>query len=217
MRIILFGPPGSGKGTQAQLLCNKFHMPKISTGDILRAHIADGTPIGQKFEKMIAAGQLVPDEEIIALLTERLQAVDCQGGFLLDGFPRTVKQAEALDKSGILIDCIIYITVSDEDIITRLSGRWIHLASGRVYHPEFNPPKVPNVDDVTGEPLVQREDDKEAVIHRRLQIYHRETEPLVNWYRERWADKLIDIAGLGSVQAIQNAILKALVNKEQAS
>lgn len=185
MRIILLGPPGAGKGTQAQFICEHFGIPRISTGDMLRAEVAARTPIGQTLKAIMDAGGLGPDAMIIELITNRLKEADCERGFLFDGFPRTVPQAEALKQSGISIDYVIELKVPDEDIINRLSGRRIHLQSGRVYHTQFNPPTVPNKDDLTGESLVQREDDKEETIRKRLQVYHQQTEPLVNWFKDR--------------------------------
>lgn len=210
MRVILLGPPGAGKGTQAQLLCDKFSIPKISTGDMLRAQIKADTGIGQKFKALIAAGQLIPDEDIIQLIQARIQESDCKQGFLFDGFPRTVRQAEALERANIPINYIICIEVPDEEIIRRLSGRRVHLNSGRTYHIQFNPPKHPNVDDLTGEPLIQREDDKEEVVRKRLQIYHQETALLMQWYQERHPDKFIKIDGRNPVNSIWQSITKAL-------
>lgn len=211
MRIILLGAPGAGKGTQASLICKTFNLPKISTGDMLRAEISAGSSIGLSVQQMIANGQLVPDALIISLLKNRLSQPDCQNGFLLDGFPRNVLQACALsavlEEAGIEIDWVIYIRVQDEDIIKRLSGRRIHLASGRTYHTVFNPPKVDNKDDVTGEPLIQREDDTEAVIRKRLQIYHQETEPVIQWYSDSKSIKQFrEIPGVGTVESIQKHI-----------
>jgi adenylate kinase len=185
MRTILLGPPGAGKGTQAQFICEHFGIPRISTGDMLRAEVAARTPIGQTLKAIMDAGGLAPDSMMIELITNRLKEADCQQGFLFDGFPRTVPQVEALKQSGISIDYVIELKVPDEDIINRLSGRRIHLESGRVYHTQFNPPKVPDKDNLTGEPLVQRDDDKEETIRKRLQIYHQQTEPLVNWFKNQ--------------------------------
>ena len=219
MRIILLGAPGAGKGTQASLICKTFNLPKISTGDMLRAEISAGSSIGLSVQQMIANGQLVPDALIISLLKNRLSQPDCQNGFLLDGFPRNVLQAQALaavfKEAGIEIDQVIYIRVQDEDIIIRLSGRRIHLASGRTYHTVFNPPKVDNKDDVTGEPLIQREDDTEAVIRKRLQIYHQETEPVIQWYRDSKSTKqFYEVSGVGTVESIQGKILEMLKYKK---
>jgi adenylate kinase len=185
MRIILLGPPGAGKGTQAQFMCEHFGIPRISTGDMLRLEVTTQTPIGQSLQAIMNAGGLAPDSIMMELISNRIQASDCEGGFLFDGFPRTVPQAEAFEDSGIKIDYVIELKVQDEEIVNRLSGRRIHLESGRVYHTQFNPPKVLNADDVTGEPLIQREDDKEETIRKRLQIYHQQTKPLVNWFQDR--------------------------------
>lgn len=182
MRIILFGPPGSGKGTQSQYIMQRFEIPQISTGDILRKNIADDTPLGRQAKAIMESGALIPDDIMIKLITERLKEPDCEKGFLLDGFPRTVKQAESLVMAGVKIDKVIELTVSDEEIVSRLSGRRIHPASGRVYHVVHQPPQRPNRDDVTGEPLVQREDDKEETIRRRLSVYHSQTAPVLAYY-----------------------------------
>lgn len=215
LRIILLGAPGAGKGTQATLICEKLHLPKISTGDMLRAEISAGTSLGQRVQQIIANGQLVHDGLMIDLLMKRIKQPDCRNGFLLDGFPRTVEQAEALDivlrGLNIAIDHVIYIHVQDEDIIKRLSGRRMHLTSGRTYHVLFNPPKETDRDDITGEPLTQREDDTEAVVRKRLQIYHQETEPVIKWYQTKLAPhQFHEISGVGTVESIQKDILKAL-------
>ena len=225
MRIVLLGAPGAGKGTQAEFICHKYNITKISTGDMLRAAVSNNTLIGQAVKEIMAKGQLVNDDLIIKLVIERITKADCENGFLLDGFPRNVVQAEALEKElereeslrkkRISIDYVIEIKVPDEEIITRLSGRRTHLASGRVYHIKFNPPLKPDQDDVTGEPLVHREDDSEETIRKRLQIYHQQTEPLVAWYQEHLPEKLIRIQGLGSVQDIENQIDKAINQKRQ--
>lgn len=214
-RIILLGAPGAGKGTQATLICEKLHLPKISTGDMLRAEISAGTSLGQKVQQIIANGQLVPDGLMIDLLMNRIIQPDCSDGFLLDGFPRTVDQAKALaivfQPLKIAIDHVIYFHVQDEDIIKRLSGRRIHLASGRTYHTLFNPPKEVDRDDITGEPLIQREDDTEAVVRNRLRVYHQETEPVIKWYQTKLArHQFHEISGVGTVESIQKDILKAL-------
>ncbi len=214
MRIILLGPPGAGKGTQGEQLCKTLQITKISTGDMLRSEIAANTPIGQKMRSLIAAGQLVPDEEMIALLKTRIEKSDCRQGFLLDGFPRTLAQAEALDKAGIIIDYIISIAVPDAEIITRLSGRRVHLASGRTYHIQYHPPRVPGKDDETGEPLIQREDDKEEVIRKRLDVYHQATAPLIQWYKEKslqgYTNRFIEVIGMGKESTIQAEIIREL-------
>lgn len=220
MRIILLGAPGAGKGTQASFICESLKLPKISTGDMLRAEISAQTPLGQNAQQIIANGQLVPDALMIELLKKRLSQADCHDGFLLDGFPRNVPQAAFLAKvfeeAGIVIDQVIYIRVPDEEIIKRLSGRRIHLTSGRTYHLQFNPPKVRDKDDVTGEPLIQREDDTEAAIRNRLQIYHQETEPVIKWYRESKATKQFhEISGMGTVESIQKDIQHVLKDVTQ--
>lgn len=185
MRIILLGPPGAGKGTQAQLICQRYNIPQISTGDMLRAAIRQGTELGLQAKSVMDAGGLVSDELIIGLVQERLKQPDCAGGCIFDGFPRTIPQAEAVEAAGIKIDHVIEIEVPDEDIVQRLSGRRMHPASGRIYHLVYNPPKVDGVDDETGEPLVQRPDDEESTIRRRLGAYHQETEQLVGFYQQR--------------------------------
>jgi len=216
MRIVLLGAPGAGKGTQAELLCRKYNnIPKISTGDMLRTAVSNNTLIGQAVKAIIAKGQLVDDDLMSKLVIERISKSDCENGFLLDGFPRNVAQAEALEKAHISIDYVIAVKVPDEEIIIRLSGRRTHLASGRVYHIKFNPPKRPDQDDVTGEPLAHREDDSEETIRKRLQIYHQQTEPLIAWYQEHFPEKLIRIQGVGSVQDIESQIDKAIHQKRQ--
>ncbi|MBP9764012.1 MAG: adenylate kinase [Gammaproteobacteria bacterium] len=211
LRIILLGAPGAGKGTQAVFICEKLNLPKISTGDMLRAEISAGTPLGHKVKQLMANGQLVPDELIIDLLKSRVAQPDCAEGFLLDGFPRNVSQAEALIKANIAIDHVIYIHVPDEDIIKRLSGRCTHLASGRTYHPLFNPSKIADRDDVTGELLVQREDDTESAVCTRLKIYHQETKPVIQWYKNVLkVNQFHEIEGVGAVESIQGKILEVL-------
>src|SRR5205823_9893712 len=186
MRLILLGAPGAGKGTQAAFICQKFGIPQISTGDMLRAAVKAGTPLGVAAKKVMDAGGLVSDDIIIGLVKERIAQPDCVNGFLFDGFPRTIPQADAMKSAGVKIDVVLEIDVPDEAIIERMSGRRVHVASGRTYHVKFNPPKVAGRDDVTGEPLIQREDDKEETVTRRLAVYHQQTEPLVAYYRE-WA------------------------------
>ncbi len=228
MKIILLGPPGAGKGTQAEFLCKHFNIPRISTGDLLREQIAAKTDIGLNVSKMIAEGNLVPEEIVIALLNKRIQNSDCKNGLLLDGFPRTVEQAKILEDLGIAIDYVIDISVPDEDIISRLSGRRFHPGSGRSYHVTFNPPKVQDKDDETGEPLICREDDKEETIRNRLAVYHQHTKPIIDWYKNR--DKFyyfpnnsemknadeqpryqfIVIDGRGSIQDVQARILEGI-------
>jgi adenylate kinase len=220
MRIILLGGPGAGKGTQAKYICEKYNIPQISTGDMLRAAVKAGSELGAKAKKIMETGALVPDDIIIALVKERIAQPDCKNGFLLDGFPRTIPQAEALVKAGIALDFVIEIAVDDEEIVERLSGRLMHLPSGRIYHHTYNPPKNPNQDDVTGEPLIQRDDDKEATIRKRLQIYHDQTEPLVNFYKnlnqhsQGSAPLFVRISGVGKVDEISGRIFTVLNNSK---
>ena len=210
MRIVLLGAPGAGKGTQAQILSTKLQLPLISTGDMLRSEVAAGTKIGQMIREIMASGQLVADELCIQLIQKRITQPDCQKGFLLDGFPRTINQAEALLKANVVIDQVICIDVADEEIVKRLSGRRIHPASGRIYHVQFNPPKVAGQDDITAEPLVQRADDTEETIRKRLKVYHQETEPLIHWYQKRPEVKFVKVSGTGSVDAIYDSICSQL-------
>ena len=211
MRIILLGAPGAGKGTQAQILKDKFNIPQISTGDMLRAAIKANTKLGLKAKQFMDSGALVPDQLIIELVKERIQNEDCKQGFLLDGFPRTIPQAEAMKQASISIDIVIEIDVPDNVIVERLSGRRTHLASGRIYHIQNNPPKIQDKDDITGEPLVQRDDDKKETILKRLDVYHSQTKPLVDYY-SKWAAsenkglRYIKINGLGDVKDIQKTI-----------
>lgn len=184
MRVILLGAPGAGKGTQAQFITSKYAVPQISTGDMLRAAVKAGSPLGSLVKEVMASGGLVTDDIIIALVKERIEQPDCAKGFLLDGFPRTIPQAEAMEEAGIAIDVVIEIGVADEEIVKRLSGRRVHADSGRIYHVSNNPPKVAGVDDLTGEPLIQREDDKEETVRKRLKVYHEQTEPLVSFYQQ---------------------------------
>lgn len=214
MRIILLGAPGAGKGTQAKFITEQFGIPQISTGDMLRAARAAGTPLGREADRYMSAGELVPDDLIIALVRERIAEPDCGGGFLLDGFPRTIPQAEALEQAGVPIDHVVEIDVADEEIVRRLSGRRVHEPSGRVYHLEFSPPKQEGADDVTGEPLVQRVDDREDTVRKRLEVYHQQTRPLVDFYRER-AEAIeglqySHVPGTGSVDDIRARVLGAL-------
>ena len=192
MRIILLGPPGAGKGTQAQTLTKAFSIPQISTGDMLRAAIKEGTPLGLQAKAVMDAGKLVSDEIIIGLVKERIAADDCKNGFLFDGFPRTIPQAEALVEAGIEIDGVVELQVPDEKIVKRMSGRRVHLASGRTYHIVYNPPKVEGKDDVTGEDLVIRADDEEATVRSRLEVYHNQTEPLVAFYKKLASEEMVD-------------------------
>ena len=216
MRIILLGAPGAGKGTQAQFLKERFGIPQISTGDMLRAAVSAGTPLGIAAKKIMDAGQLVSDDIIIGLVKERIAEPDCSEGYLLDGFPRTIPQADAMREHGINVDFVVEIDVADEEIIQRLSGRRVHPGSGRVYHLVNNPPKTPDVDDETGEALIQREDDQEATVRKRLDVYHQQTRPLVNYYT-RFAlegqpdsPKYVSVSGVGSMEQIKNKILDAL-------
>lgn len=211
MRIVLLGPPGAGKGTQAELICKYFAIPKIGTGDMLRSAIAQNTKIGQSVKNLVEQGGLVPEEVIIDLIKERIQYPDCERGFLFDGFPRTIHQAETMEKLGLSVDAVIAIFVSDEEIIHRMSGRRVHLNSGRVYHVKFNPPKVVDKDDITGEPLVQRDDDKEETVRNRLQIYHQQTEPLIGWFKQRPDHyHYYAILGNGSVEYVYREIMDQL-------
>ncbi|WP_026603443.1 adenylate kinase [Methylomonas sp. 11b] len=211
MRIILLGSPGSGKGTQAQFITEKFAIPQISTGDMLRAAVRAGTPLGIEAKKVMDAGGLVSDEIILGLIKERIAQDDCTNGFLLDGFPRTIAQAEGLAKMGVELDHVIEIAVDDEEIIKRMSGRRVHMASGRTYHVVFNPPKQEGLDDATGEPLIQRDDDKEETVRKRLSVYHEQTKPLVGFYSAPGQNaKFASIAGVGSVSDITSKLLAIL-------
>ena len=213
MRLILLGPPGAGKGTQAQYVCDAYGIPQISTGDMLRAAVKAGTPLGRQVKKVMDSGALVSDDIIIALVKERIQQPDSANGFLLDGFPRTIVQAQALIDAGIALDGVLEIAVPEEEIVKRLSGRRVHEKSGRVYHVIYNPPKVANRDDETGDPLVQRKDDEEATVRERLAVYHRQTFPLVDFYSKLAAQKRVHYAkveGIGSVDDIREAVLSKL-------
>jgi len=211
MHIILLGSPGSGKGTQAQFITEKYAVPQISTGDMLRAAVRDGTPLGIEAKKIMDTGGLVSDEIILGLIKERIAQTDCANGFLLDGFPRTIAQAEGLDAMGIKIDNVIEINVADEEIVKRLAGRRVHLQSGRTYHIEYNPPKVDGIDDITGEALIQRDDDKEETVRKRLSIYHELTKPLVGYYSAASRQvKFNSIAGVGTVDEITNKVFAIL-------
>ena len=216
MRLILLGAPGAGKGTQAQFIREKFGIPQISTGDMLRAAVKAGTPLGIEAKKVMDAGGLVSDDIIIGLVKDRLQQDDCKSGYLFDGFPRTIPQAEAMKAAGVALDYVLEIDVADSEIIERMSGRRVHVASGRTYHVRFNPPKVAGKDDATGVDLIQRDDDKEETVKKRLEIYHAQTKPLVDYYAT-WAatgdgkaPKCRKIAGVGSVDDIKQAALAAL-------
>jgi len=214
MRIILLGAPGAGKGTQAQFLSEKYAIPQISTGDMLRGAVKAKTELGIQVEEVMASGGLVTDDIIIALVKERIQEKDCSKGFLFDGFPRTIPQAQALLDAGVDINVVLEIDVADDEIVKRLSGRRVHLDSGRVYHIDFNPPKVENRDDVTGEELIQRIDDKEKIVRSRLRLYHQQTEPLVDFYTQLTASgravDIIRVNGVASVEQIKNEVFAAL-------
>jgi len=215
MNIILLGPPGAGKGTQASHICEKFNIPQISTGDMLRAAVVAKTAIGLKAKKIIDEGNLVSDDIIIELVKERIQSQDCKNGYLFDGFPRTIDQADALKLEGIKIDYVVEVQVPDEDIVVRMSGRRVHLSSGRTYHIVFNPPKVENKDDLTGDDLIQRIDDQEEIVRDRLSIYHEQTQPLVNYYREvalkhNSVTKFYVISGVGTLDEVKTRINSVL-------
>ncbi len=216
MRIILLGAPGAGKGTQATFIKEHFNIPQISTGDMLRAAVKAGTPLGLEAKKFMDAGGLVPDEVIIGLVTERIKEADCKNGFLFDGFPRTIPQADAMKEAGVMIDYVVEIDVPDSAIVERMSGRRSHPESGRTYHVKFNPPKVDGKDDITGEDLVQREDDKEETVKKRLDVYHDQTKPLVDYYAtwanscEAGAPKHVKVNGLGEMNSIRDSIFEAL-------
>ncbi len=216
MRLILLGPPGAGKGTQAAFITEAHRIPQISTGDMLRGAVKAGTPLGLAAKKVMDSGGLVSDDIIIGLVKERLKAPDCANGYLFDGFPRTIPQADAMKEAGVALDYVVEIDVPDAAIVERMSGRRVHLPSGRTYHVKYNPPKVAGKDDATGEDLIQRDDDREDTVKKRLAVYHAQTEPLVAYYR-KWAEtgdprapKYRRIDGQGSVDAIRAAALAAL-------
>ncbi len=216
MRLILLGAPGAGKGTQATFICQKFGIPQISTGDMLRAAVKAGTPLGVAAKKVMDSGGLVGDDIIIGLVKERLAQADCANGFLFDGFPRTIVQADAMKAAGVNLDLVLEIDVPDEAIIERMSGRRVHMASGRTYHVKYNPPKVEGIDDATGEALVQRDDDKEETVRKRLDVYQKQTRPLVSYYAD-WsasgdpvAPRCCKISGTGTVEEITARALQAL-------
>lgn len=219
MRLILLGAPGAGKGTQANFIKENFGIPQISTGDMLRAAVKAGSPLGVEAKRYMDAGELVPDALIIDLVKERLREADCANGYLFDGFPRTLPQAEAMKQAGVAIDYVLEIDVPFEEIIVRMSGRRTHPASGRTYHIKFNPPKVEGKDDLTGEPLIQRDDDKEETVKKRLDVYVSQTKPLIDYYQQ-WAERGVEngltspqyrrISGLGSVDEIRQRVFDAL-------
>ena len=216
MRLILLGAPGAGKGTQASFICKQFSIPQISTGDMLRAAVKAGTPLGVAAKKVMDSGGLVSDDIIIGLVKERITQPDCASGFLFDGFPRTIRQADAMKEAGVALDVVLEIDVPEDAIIDRMSGRRVHPASGRSYHVKFNPPKVAGIDDVSGEPLIQRDDDKEDTVKKRLDVYQKQTRPLVSYYAD-WsasgdpvAPKYRKISGTGSVDEITARALQAL-------
>ena len=216
MRIILLGGPGAGKGTQAGYITEKYGIPQISTGDMLRAAVKAGTPLGLEAKKVMDSGGLVSDDIILGLVKERVAQPDCEKGFLFDGFPRTVVQAEALKTEKVPVDAVVEIDVEDDEIIRRMSGRRVHLASGRTYHIQFNPPTVEGKDDVTGEALIQRDDDQEATVRKRLEVYHDQTEPLIDYYTvwaasgDAAAPKYVKVAGVGKVEEIRDRIFAGL-------
>jgi adenylate kinase len=216
MRVILLGGPGAGKGTQAGFITRRYGIPQISTGDMLRAAVKASTPLGNEAKSIMEAGHLVPDDLIIALVRERVEQDDCAAGFLFDGFPRTIPQAEALKSAGISIDAVVEIEVDDAEIIRRMSGRRVHLASGRTYHVVFNPPREAGKDDVTGEPLVQRADDAEETVRKRLEVYHQQTAPLIEYY-SRWTPSpkvaspcYVRVNGIAAVEQVRDAVFSAL-------
>ena len=215
MKLILLGPPGAGKGTQAQFITEKYNVPQISTGDMLRAAVKSESELGMQVKDVMDSGGLVSDDLIIALVKERIQQSDCDNGFLFDGFPRTIPQAEALVDAAIDIEFVIEISVADEEIVSRLSGRRVHEGSGRIYHVQYNPPVTEGIDDATGEPLMQRVDDQEATVRNRLNVYHRQTMPLVKFYtdlsmQENTAPVFASIDGLGRLDAVQSRIIGIL-------
>lgn len=213
MKIILLGPPGAGKGTQAEIICKNFSIPHISTGDMLREAIANETANGKIAKEIMDAGNLVPDDVIVSMVKERIKKEDCRNGFLFDGFPRTIPQADALEKQEIFVNVVLELTLKDELIINRMSGRRVHQPSGRSYHLEFNPPEKDGVDDVTGEPLIQRDDDKPETVKNRLEVYWEQTNPLIVYYRSKSVQtdlKYIEIDGSKSMEKVSSQIQAAL-------
>lgn len=216
MKIILLGPPGAGKGTQAKYICDRFNVPQISTGDMLRAAVKSGSDLGMEVKKVMDSGELVSDELILKLVKERLTADDCKQGYLFDGFPRTIAQAEGIANAGITVDYVVEIQVDDEEIVKRMSGRRVHPGSGRTYHVIFNPPRQPDRDDETGEPLIQRDDDKEETVRNRLKVYHEQTSPLIEYYsglhtqNAGSAPKYIKVGGMDGIEEIKESIFKEL-------
>ena len=216
MKIILLGPPGAGKGTQANFIKEVFNIPQISTGDMLRAAVSAGTPLGLQAKKIMDAGELVSDEIILNLVKERISQDDCQQGYLFDGFPRTIVQAEGLKNIGVNVEYVVDLQADDNEIVKRMSGRRVHLASGRTYHVIFNPPKQPDIDDESGESLIQRDDDQEDTVRKRLQVYHEQTSPLIEYYSKMATEdsnnalKYLQVNGMGDVEEIKKEIVKAL-------
>ena len=214
MRIILLGGPGAGKGTQGDFICERFSIPKISTGDMLRSAVLEGSELGRKVDLVMKSGELVSDELILELVKERLELADCKNGFLFDGFPRTIAQAEGLEELGVLIDVIIELIVDDDEIVKRMSGRRVHLESGRTYHISYNPPNKQDKDDLTGEPLIQRADDSEETVRKRLKVYADQTKPLIRWFKNYTLRnsnaRLVRVEGIGSVDLIKDRIIQFL-------
>ena len=209
MNIVLLGPPGAGKGTQAQFICERLNIPQVSTGDMLRSAIAAGSELGLRAKSVMDRGDLVSDDVILGIVAERLRAPDCENGCLFDGFPRTIAQADGLGEIGVEIDTVLELQLDDEAIVRRITGRRVHERSGRVYHIEFNPPNKTDIDDVTGEPLIQRPDDLESVVRDRLRVYREQTEPLIDYYHDSPA-KYVEVQGSGSVESIRDAIFARL-------
>ena len=216
MRVILLGPPGAGKGTQAQFVCDEYQIPQISTGDMLRAAVRAQSPLGTRVKEVMDSGELVSDDIIIELVKDRIQQQDCANGFLFDGFPRTIVQAQALAEAEIELDCVLEIAVPDEEIVRRLSGRRVHESSGRIYHLVFNPPRKGELDDESGDLLVQREDDKEETVRQRLVVYHSQTYPLIEFYQQGSHSNPVryyEVDGLGDVEVIRAAVIGALASR----